>query len=73
MNHQRVLSALVKLGLSTTDAQVYIHLAIEGPQKASNIAETLNLQEQQLYKVLENLKNKGIIDYTFENITLFFA
>jgi sugar-specific transcriptional regulator TrmB len=40
-----VLDALVSLGLSQTDAKVYIYLASKGPQDAENIAEALGTQE----------------------------
>lgn len=73
MNHQRVLDSLVSLGLSQTDAKVYIHLATRGPQEAENIANALNLQKQQLCRALENLKNKGIVTLPHEYSTLFFA
>jgi len=73
MNHQRILDALVSLGLSQNDAKVYIHLAARGPQEAWSIADALRLQEQQLCKALENLKNKGIATSVLEGSTLFFA
>ena len=38
MSHERVLKALMSLGLSRTDAEVYVFLATKGPQKARNIA-----------------------------------
>ena len=73
MNHQRVLIALERLGLSQADAQVYIHLAIRGPQKAGNIADALKLEEELLSQSLKNLQNKGVVDSTLERSALFSA
>ncbi len=73
MSNKRVNDALISLGLSQTDAEVYLYLASKGPQEAGNIAETLRLQKEYLYRILENLANKGIVTFTFEQTTLFFA
>lgn len=56
--------ALVSLGLPQTDSQVYVFLAVEGPQRGRNIAEALNLYKQQLYRSLKNLRDKGMISAT---------
>jgi sugar-specific transcriptional regulator TrmB len=53
---------LVNLGFTKTDAQIYVYLTTEGPQKASNIAEALNMHRQQLYRSLKKLQNKGIVN-----------
>lgn len=63
---ERVLKALMNLGLSRRDAEVYIYLASKGPQKAANIAETLKLNKQQLQSTLKNLQNRKIVKATFE-------
>jgi len=73
MNHQNVLKTLVTLGLSHTDAEVYIHLAIKGPQKAGNIADALKLEEELLSHSLKYLQNKGVVDSTLERSALFSA
>ncbi len=73
MNPHRVLNALVRLGLSKTDAKVYIYLASGGPQDVENIAEALRIQKDLLRKALENLKNKRIVTFASEQSTLFFA
>jgi sugar-specific transcriptional regulator TrmB len=56
-----MLTTLVKLGFTETDAQVYVFLSNEGPQKAKEVAEALNLHRQQLYLILKNLLARGII------------
>lgn len=68
-----MLKALRNLGLSQTDAEVYIFLANEGPQKTEKIAEELKLQEQSLYQSLESLRNKGVVNSTHEYSAFFYA
>jgi sugar-specific transcriptional regulator TrmB len=57
-----MLKTLVSLGFAETDAQVYVFLATEGPQKASDIAEALKIYKQHLYRILKNLQRKGIVN-----------
>lgn len=73
MSDRRVLDALVSLGLSQTDAKVYIYLSSKGPQDSENIAEALGTQEDLLREALENLKRKGIVAFTSKQSKLFFA
>ena len=73
MSLERVLKALTKLGLSQREAEVFIYLATKGPQKAGNIAETLNLNKQYLCSTLKSLQNKRIINATLEYSAQFSA
>lgn len=73
MSLERVLKALTKLGLSQREAEVYIYLATKGPQKAGNIAETLNLNKQYLCFTLKSLKNKRVVNATLEYSAQFSA
>ena len=50
---------LGKLGLSQTDAKVYIYLAANGPNKARAIVDYLKINRGQVYKSLRRLQNKG--------------
>ena len=50
---------LGKLGLSQTDAKVYIYLATNGPNKARAIVDYLKINRGQVYKSLRRLQNKG--------------
>lgn len=68
-----MLKALTDLGLSKTDAEVYIFLATKAPQNATDIANALRMKKQQLYLCLGNLKNKGIVNCTGERPMLFSA
>jgi sugar-specific transcriptional regulator TrmB len=73
MSHERVLKALVGLGLSEVEAEVYVFLAKTGPQKARNIADALKMYEQQLNRSLESLQDKGIVIATSEHSSQFSA
>ena len=60
MSLERIIEALVGLGLSQTDAEVYVHLAIKGPETARKISDSLSINRRQIYRSLKNLQNKGI-------------
>src|SRR3990172_4885018 len=64
LTQEWILKALVNLGFKLQDAQVYLFLALSGPKKAKDIAETLNLYKQQVYRSLRSLKAKGMVSAT---------
>jgi sugar-specific transcriptional regulator TrmB len=64
---------LIDLGFTETDAQIYVFLTTEGPRKARDIAEAVNLYSQQLYRILKKLQNKGMVIASLEYPTLFSA
>jgi sugar-specific transcriptional regulator TrmB len=68
-----MIKTLAILGLSQTDAEVYVYLATNGPQKARNIAEALATYKQRLYRSLKNLHCKGCIKATDERPAVFSA
>jgi sugar-specific transcriptional regulator TrmB len=70
---KQILKTLIDLGLSNTDAEVYIFLATKAPQNAKDIANALKMKNQQLYLCLRKLQNKGIINCTSEYPKLFSA
>jgi sugar-specific transcriptional regulator TrmB len=57
---ERIIKTLVSLGLSQTDARVYINLAAEGPATARDMINSLTIKKRQIYRSLERLQNKGI-------------
>ena len=73
MSQERVLKALVSLGLSQTDAEVYVFLATEGPQKARDIATALKTYKRKIYRNLKSLQNKEIVNATLEQPAQFSA
>jgi sugar-specific transcriptional regulator TrmB len=62
LSQKRVLKALVSLGLSQTDAEVYVFLATKGPQKARSIATALEMYKRKIYRSLKSLQSKEIVN-----------
>jgi len=73
LNQDRVLGTLVDLGLTRTDARVYIYLAKRGPQRGKDLRNSLNMHKQQLYPCLKKLQSKGIVTATCKRPVLFSA
>ena len=61
MSLERIFKALVSLGLSQTDARIYIYLATDSPVKARGIINKLAINKRQIYRSLKRLQNKKII------------
>ncbi len=61
-----LLKTLVGLGLKETDAEIYLLLMRRGSQKGRNIAETLSLYKQELYRSLKRLQRKGMVIASLE-------
>jgi sugar-specific transcriptional regulator TrmB len=70
---ERVLKALMYLGLTQTDAEVFVCLASRGPQKAANIEDTLRMPRRQVYRCLRRLRIKGIVEANVERSVFFSA
>jgi sugar-specific transcriptional regulator TrmB len=61
------------LGLSETDAQIYVFLALNGPHKAKDVTIKLSLYKEQLYRSLKNLRDKDVIKTTTDYPAVFSA
>ena len=73
MSMERMLDTLVSLGLTRTEAQVYIFLAKKGPHREKELANALKLTKQQFHSSLKNLIAKGIVNATRERTTRYSA
>ena len=73
MSHEILLKALVGLGLREIDAEIYLLLTREGSKKGRNIAETLSLYKQELYRSLKRLQRKGMVNASLERPARFSA
>jgi sugar-specific transcriptional regulator TrmB len=73
MSLERIIKSLESLGLSQTDAQVYIYLATTGPKKARDVIKALKINKRQVYRSLKRLQNKGITVTNNERPFLFSA
>ena len=61
MSKNRIINALKQCGFSNTDTQVYVFLAKQGPQKISEIASKLNLNERKIQKSLKELHDMKVV------------
>ena len=61
MNLKPILKTLMLIGFLQIDAEIYLYLAISGPQDAQNIAEALKIPNRQVYHSLKSLRQKQIV------------
>lgn len=61
MSLERVIKALIDLGLPREDAEIYVYLAKNGPLSEIVLAKKLKIKKRQLTWTLKNLKHKEII------------
>jgi len=55
MSIERVIHALVTLGLSKAEAELYVYIANKGPQKVTNLINELNVSRSTAYDSLSAL------------------
>lgn len=53
---------LVRLGFTEADAQVYVFLATEGPQKSKDLADSLKISRRTVYHILTKLRSNGVVE-----------
>jgi sugar-specific transcriptional regulator TrmB len=73
MSQDKVLKNLVNMGLTRTDAKIYVFLAKRGPQKAQDVALAMKIAKQRLYPSLRRLQSKGLVNATLEHPARFSA
>ena len=73
LSYEKVLTILSRIGLSTTDVNIYIFLTIRGQHNAKTIANGLNLPKSTVYKSLKRLKDKRAVTSVHDNSLLFDA
>ncbi len=66
LSYERVLKTLVGLGLTRVEAEVYIHLATNGPTKAKNIAYALGMSRPAMDAMTKKLQTKGLVNAFLE-------
>ena len=67
MSLELIIKALVSLGLSRLDAEVYVYIAKMGSQTVKDLDGALNYSRNQIYKSLGMLTAKALV--TKEGIT----
>jgi sugar-specific transcriptional regulator TrmB len=73
MSREWMFKTLKSLGLKHEDAEVYVYLAQNCPQKARDLAEALETYKRQLYRSLKKLQRKGIVTASQDHPPLFSA
>jgi sugar-specific transcriptional regulator TrmB len=73
MSQEKVVKSLVGMGLTRTDAKIYVFLAKRGPQKAQDVALAMKIAKQRLYPSLRRLQSKGLVNATLEHPARFSA
>ena len=63
----------MSLGLSKTEAQVYVFLALNGPHKAKEITRNMSIYKEQLYRSLKNLRDKDVVKASIDYPAVFSA
>jgi sugar-specific transcriptional regulator TrmB len=62
LTQQWMLKTLINLGFKPKDAQVYVYLALRGPKKAKDIANSLKINKRQVYRSLKRLHEKETVN-----------
>jgi sugar-specific transcriptional regulator TrmB len=62
VNKEFMLRTLESLGLKTLDAQVYVYLLQNDQKIARDIAEALGTYTKRLYRSLNSLQRKGMVN-----------
>ena len=73
MKEEELVSHLQDFGLSQDEAGVYVGLLRVGPSKVSQISNFIQINRVKGYRILENLKKRGLVSSTFSNPTVYSA
>ena len=61
-----IISDLKGLGLTERESEVYISLSKRKTMKAGDLSRQVRLHKAQVYRILKNLGEKGLVDSTLE-------
>jgi sugar-specific transcriptional regulator TrmB len=73
LSKEWMLKTLESLGLKRLDAEVYVYLVQNNPQKARDLAKALETYKRQLYRSLRKLQRKGMVSASQERPASFSA
>ena len=73
MSLERVIKAIMGIGLIEFDAQVYVFLALNGPQTAKQVAAMMKKTRQQIYESLRRLEKTNVVISSREISVVFSA
>ena len=61
MSLERVIKALVSLGLERLDAEVYVYIANKGPQTVVDLASDVNCDKHKIYHSIAHLQANRLV------------
>jgi len=67
------LSRLISFGLSEKEANTYLHLLKYGPKPPSLLAKSLKTYREDIYRTLNDLIDKGMVNPSLESPTVYSA
>jgi|SRR5437660_6803804 len=70
---EKVKNELVKFGLSTNQAKVFIYLGKYGPKTAPEVFKSLGIGRTEVYSLLSGLQSRGIVTAKFSSPTKYMA
>jgi len=73
MKEEELVSHLQDFGLSQDEAEIYTGLLRAGPSRVSQISNFIQINRVKGYRLLENLKERGLVSSTFSNPTVYSA
>jgi len=66
-SYDEVREALIGLGLTNYETKIYLYIASHTPMSSSSIAKELDFDRSKVYRVVDNLIQKGLISQTLTN------
>lgn len=69
----KVIEQLSSFGLTDNESKVYVFLGKYGSHRALDIGKSLRLPRSEVYHILSNLQNKGIVSASFQHPIKFSA
>jgi len=73
LGFEKLFEELGEYGLTPNEAKVFIQLLKLGPLTASEIGRSLSISRTEVYNILTNLQNKGIIEASLDRPAKFSA
>ena len=65
LSFEKEVQTLMKFGLTATQAKAYIYLNAMGTSEAKSIVQTSKIPRQDIYRILDELFEKGLVEKVF--------
>lgn len=73
MQIAELIQGLETLGLDRDESEVYVRLLQSGPSKVGTLAEVVDVSRSTLYRLLDNLADRGVVTKSLERPTIYEA